>query len=97
MISTALLTLTLTSILSQVHAHGFVHDVVIGSQVYTGWNPFVDPYVGIDCHLSIRLLICYDSYASPIPERIVRKIPSDGPSNFRFPRSIESRLMKSSS
>ncbi|KDR75243.1 hypothetical protein GALMADRAFT_140770 [Galerina marginata CBS 339.88] len=34
----------LFSLLHVAFGHGFVYNVVIGGQVYPGWNPFVDPY-----------------------------------------------------
>ncbi|KAI0769358.1 glycoside hydrolase family 61 protein [Trametes elegans] len=45
----------------KVEAHGYVQDVVIGAQHYTGYLPYQDPYM------------------NPAPERIIRKIPSNGP------------------
>ncbi|KAI0769354.1 glycoside hydrolase family 61 protein [Trametes elegans] len=45
----------------RVEAHGYVQDVVVGSQHYTGYLPYQDPYV------------------NPPPERVIRKIPGNGP------------------
>ncbi|OBZ67998.1 Polysaccharide monooxygenase Cel61a [Grifola frondosa] len=60
-LSIPLLALTLALSSRMVNAHGYVQNVVVGGQDYTGWLPFTDPY------------------ANPVPSRIVRKIPDDGP------------------
>uniref|UniRef100_A0A1C9ZP88-2 Isoform LPMO9A-1 of AA9 family lytic polysaccharide monooxygenase A n=1 Tax=Gloeophyllum trabeum TaxID=104355 RepID=A0A1C9ZP88-2 len=41
--------------------HGYVDQVTIGGQVYTGYQPYQDPY------------------ESPVPQRIERAIPGNGP------------------
>ncbi|KAH6908626.1 61 endoglucanase [Coprinopsis sp. MPI-PUGE-AT-0042] len=44
-----------------VRGHGWVQEVTLGGTKYTGYLPYVDPYV------------------SPAPQRIVRKVPWNGP------------------
>lgn len=60
-ISLVLTALTVSSLTSLVHGHGYVQEVVIGSTDYTGYLPYTDPYY------------------NPPPERIIRKIPGNGP------------------
>ncbi|KAL5480820.1 hypothetical protein ACEPAI_9760 [Sanghuangporus weigelae] len=61
-LATSLFALLCTlSALSSVRGHGYVQEVYAGSQTYTGYLPYQDPYM------------------SPRPERIIRKIPGNGP------------------
>lgn len=68
----------IASLARVAYGHGFVHTVVIGDASYPGWNPFVDPCAFHVFVLIAVVLDCILSYASPIPSRIVRKIPNDG-------------------
>ncbi|KAG6856144.1 hypothetical protein H0H87_007149 [Tephrocybe sp. NHM501043] len=35
----------LSALVSSVHGHGYVQEIVSGSTKYPGWNPYVDPYL----------------------------------------------------
>jgi len=56
-----LFSVTLLGQLPFTQGHGYVREVNIGTDQYTGYLPFSDPY------------------SNPQPERIIRKIPGNGP------------------
>ncbi|TEB39530.1 glycoside hydrolase family 61 protein [Coprinellus micaceus] len=53
--------LAILSLVAYVAAHGYVQELTLGANLYTGYLPYYDPY-----HV-------------PTPQRIVRRIPSNGP------------------
>jgi len=64
-------------LVARVSGHAYVDKVMIGGTSYSGWLPF--KCVLSRCSGLITEMIYSDPYESPVPSRIVRKVPNDGP------------------
>lgn len=74
--------LTTLSALPAVLGHGYVQEVTLGSTKYPGYNPNTDPYYKLVSFLfigQIRSTYRRITLHSPPPQRIVRKVPGNGP------------------
>jgi hypothetical protein len=69
--------LAILSLVAYVAAHGYVQELTLGANPYTGYLPYYDPCVA---HQGASIeLYTISSYHVPTPQRIVRRIPSNGP------------------
>jgi hypothetical protein len=75
--------IALLGLVSRVDAHGYVQEITLGSTKYTGYLPYTDPCVLAPNYFHYfyptEFITLGLRYYNPPPERIVRKIPGNGP------------------
>ena len=67
----------IAGLVAHVAGHAYIDKVMIAGTPYSGWLPF--RCVLSDRNSFITEIAYSDPYESPIPSRIVRKVPNDGP------------------
>jgi len=67
----------IAGLVAHVSGHAYVDKVMIAGTPYSGWLPF--KCVLSHCCGSVTEMEYSDPYESPVPLRIVRKVPDDGP------------------
>lgn len=67
----------IVGLVAHVAGHAYIDRVVIAGTPYSGWLPFKCALS--DCSSLVTDVVYSDPYESPVPSRIVRRVPNDGP------------------